>query len=136
MGFDIPDLLVLVIDANCQGWAQMRRELEESIQEGIFPRCAIGCPDPHIERWCFADPEAVHDVLGVAAPSDPGKCERHLYKKLLRDTIREAGQPILTTEMEYAPDLVDAMDLFRAGRNQPSLKHFVDEVRSALQNLH
>jgi hypothetical protein len=135
IGFEIPDLLVLMIDANCHGWAHMRRELEESIQEGIFPRCAIGCPDPHVERWCFADPGAVLDVLGVSAPPDPGKCERLLYKKLLRETIREAGQPILTTEMEYAPDLVKAMDLFRAGRNQPSLKHFIDEVRSALQNL-
>jgi hypothetical protein len=37
--------------------------------------------------------------------------------------------------MEYAPDLVAAMDLFRAGKNQPSLRHFMDEIRSSLQNL-
>ena len=54
-------------------------------------------------------------------------------KRLLRQTILDAGQPILTNEMEYAPDLVKAMDLFRAGKNQPSLKHFVDEIRTALQ---
>jgi hypothetical protein len=37
--------------------------------------------------------------------------------------------------MEYAPDLVAAMDLYHAGKNQPSLRHFVDELRSALQLL-
>jgi len=27
-------------------------------------------------------------------------------------------------------ELVATMDLFRAGKNQPSLKHFTDEIRS------
>jgi hypothetical protein len=133
--FEIPDLLVLMIDANCKGWANVRRDLGGSVNERVFPHCAIGCPDPHIERWCLADPQAIQNVFGVAGPADPGKCERHLYKNLLRETIHKAGQPILTTAMEYAPDLVAAMDFFRAGRHQPSLKHFVDEVRSALQSF-
>jgi hypothetical protein len=131
--FEIPDLLVLMIDANCKGWAAVRRDLEGVVDQRLFPHCAIGCPDPHVERWCLADPQAIQKVLGIAAPADPGKCERQLYKNLLRQTILGAGQPILTTAMEYAPDLVAAMDLFRAGRNQPSLRHFVDEVRSKLQ---
>jgi hypothetical protein len=135
IGHEVPDLLVLLIDANCTGWAQVRRDLEQSVDSTVFSRCAIGCPDPHIERWCLADPTAIQEVLGASAPPDPGKCDRHFYKQLLRKTIREAGQPILTNEMEYAPDLVEAMDLFRAGKNQASLKHFVDEIRGALQEL-
>jgi len=131
----MPDLLILMIDANCKGWTNARRDLEGSINSQLFPRFAIGCPDPHVERWCLADPQAIQEVLGTQGPSDPGKCERHFYKSLLRKTILQAGQPILTTEMEYAPDLISAMDLFRAGRNQPSLKHFVDEIRSALQTF-
>lgn len=71
----------------------------------------------------------------MSTPAVPEKCERHLYKQLLRKTILDAGQLILTNEMEYAPDLVAAMDLYRAGKNQPSLKHFVDELRSALRSL-
>jgi hypothetical protein len=135
IGFEIPDLLVLIVDSNCASWTQVRRDLEESVDGGIFPRCAIGCPDPHVERWCLADPAAVQQVLGVTPPSDPGKCDRRVYKQLLRQTILGAGQPILTSEMEYAPDLVAAMNLFQAGKNQHSLKHFVEEVRSALQSL-
>ena len=131
----IPDLLVLLIDANSVGWAQMHREIGQTVDPSVFPRYAIGCPDPHIERWCLADPQGVQEVLGIAPPADPDKRERGFYKKLLRQTILDARQPILTNEMEYAPDLVDAMDLFRAGKNQPSLKHFVDEIRTALQQL-
>ncbi len=135
IGHEIPDLLVLLIDSNCSGWAQVRREIEQAIDPGTFPHSAIGCPDPHVERWCLADSQGVQEVLGVPPPPDPGKCERHLYKQLLRQTIRKADQPILTSEMEYAPDLVAAMDFFRAGKSQPSLKHFVEEIRSALQQL-
>jgi uncharacterized protein DUF4276 len=135
VGHSLPDLLVLMIDANCKGWAQVRRTLEEAVDSRIFSHCVIGCPDPHVEKWCLADPQAIQEVLGVTAPPVPEKCERHLYKQLLRQTIRDAGQPILTNEMEYAPDLVAAMDLYRAGKNQPSLRHFVDELRSALRSL-
>lgn len=135
IGHDIPDIFVLLIDANCSGWAHVHRQLEESVEPGIFPRCTIGCPDPHVERWCLADPQGIQEVLGVAPPADPGKCERAFYKQLLRETIRKAGQPILSSEMEYAPDLVDAMNFFQAGKRQPSLKHFVEDLRAALQSL-
>ena len=135
LSLEIPDLLVLVIDANCRGWTQVRRELESAIDHEIFPHFAIGCPDPHVERWCLADPEAITEVLDTNAPADPGKCERDLYKQLLRKTILAAGQPILTSEMEYAPDLVAAMRLYHAGKNQPSLRHFIDEIRRAFRRL-
>lgn len=135
IGHEIPDLLVLLIDSNCSDWNEAHRDLARTVDSGLFPRCVLGCPEPHIERWCLADPVAVQEVLGVAPPPDPGKCERSVYKQLLRDTIRSAGQPILTSEMEYAPDLVAAMDLFRAGKNQRSLKSFVEAVRSALRSL-
>ena len=51
-------------------------------------------------------------------------------------TVRTgAGQPILTTAMEFAPDLIEAMDLYRAGKNQRSLGHFVEGLRAALRLL-
>jgi hypothetical protein len=131
-GLTRPDLLALIIDANCHGWSDLRRDLSGEIDKKLFPVHVIGCPDPHVERWCFADPVAIQTVFGRPCPRDPEKCERDRYKRLLRETIQQSGQPILTTEMEVAPDLVDAMDLFAAGRNQPSLRHFVDDIRKAL----
>ncbi len=134
-GLTYPDLLALIIDANCHGWSECRRDLSGEIDKELFPSHVIGCPDPHVERWCFADPQAIQTVFGLPCPRDPEKCERSRYKRLLHETVLRAGQPILTTEMEVAPDLVDAMDLFAAGRNQPSLRHFVDDIRKAFTRL-
>lgn len=130
-----PDLLVLVIDANCQGWNQARSALVDAIDTSLFPRFSVGCPDPHVERWCFADAQAYREVIGASPPKDPGKCERELYKKLLRQSILDAGHVILTDPMELAPELVGAMNLFRAGKKQSSLKHFIDELRGAIRSL-
>lgn len=129
------DLLVVVVDANCQGWSAARDGLRSSINTAVFPRQVLGCPDPHIERWCLADPQTFDEVIGAPAPADPDKCERDFYKKLLRRAITDAGQPILIDEMDFAPELVDAMHLFRAGKNQASLKHFVDDLRGALRSI-
>lgn len=131
----VPDLLVLVIDGNCTEWGSAHKDLSGAIDKSLFPQFVVGCPEPHVERWCFADPESFKEVVGQAPPADPGKCERFLYKNLLRQTILDAGQPILTTAMEFAPDLIEAMDLYRAGKNQHSLGHFVEGVRSALRLL-
>ena len=56
---------------------------------------------------------------------------------MLRQSIENGGQPILTTEMELAPDLVRAMDLYRAGKNkhQRSLKRFVEDLRTGIRSL-
>ena len=132
----VPDLLIVVIDANCEGWAQAQRRTAEAVDREAFPRVIIGSPDPHVERWCIADPEGFAKVVGRPPKRDPGKCDRDRYKDLLRQSIQAAHQPILTNEMEFAPDLVKEMDLFRAGKNQPSLKHFVDELRAALRSRH
>lgn len=130
---ETPDLLVLLVDGNCSGWNTARKSLSEAVDQEVFPRFVVGCPDPHVERWCLADPVSFAQVVSGPPRPDPGKCERHLYKELLRESILAADQPILTSEMEYAPDLVAAMDLFRAGKNQPSLKSFVEELRGALR---
>lgn len=129
------ELLVVVVDANCQGWSTMRDALLTRINGALFPRYVVGCPDPHIERWCLADPESFYQVIGGRAPDDPGKCLPELYKNLLRQAIAAAEQPVLIDEMDFAPDLVEAMKLFRAGKNQPSLKHFVDELKAALRSV-
>ncbi len=130
-----PGLLVLVVDANCDGWREKRTSLQGQIDKTLFPRTVVGCPDPHVERWCLADAEGFGHVIGVKPPRDPDKCERDYYKRILREAILNAGHPILTSEMEFAPDLVRAFDLFRAGKTQASLGKFVEDLRAALRML-
>ncbi len=135
LGHEAPDLLVIVVDANCQGWNAARAQIAEAVDGSRVPRFVVGCPDPHVERWCIADPQSFAVVVGAPPPTDPGKCQRDLYKRGLRQAIQNAGQIVLGDPMEYAPDLVRAMDLFRAGKAQPSLKHFVDELTNALRGI-
>jgi hypothetical protein len=131
----VPSLLVLVVDGNCQGWNSAKQDLAKEVRSDVFRRTVIGCPDPHIERWCLADSQAFKDVVGGEPPRDPDKCERDLYKRLLRDAILGAGQPILTDAMEFAPDLVERADLYAASRAQPSLGGFIDDLRAAIKQI-
>lgn len=128
-----PDLLVVMIDGNCKGWNAKRREIEEALDAGLFPSVVIGVPDPHVERWCIADGAAWLAVVGAAAPADPGKCERDLYKKLLADALAAAGVTVITDEMELAPDLVSRMNLHAAGKAQAALGTFIRELREVFR---
>lgn len=129
-----PEILAVLIDGNCHGWNEARREIAKNLYVDQFPHLIIGCPDPHVERWCIADPPAFTDVVGADPFPDPGRCERGLYKRLMRQSIEDAGAIVGSEPMEFAPDIVDKMVLFRAGKNQPSLKHFVDGLKSAVQS--
>ena len=131
----IPDLLVIIIDANDVGPSAMEQRVREKTNGSVFPRIVIGCPDPHVERWCFADPQAFMSIVGAAPPPEPQSLGPGGYKELLERSILQAGQTIATTPMEFAPDLIDAMDLFRAGKNQPSLKRFVEGLRDQLSAI-
>ena len=131
-----PDVLIVVIDGNCVTSQVKRREIEAIVLKEVFPSVVIGCPDPHVERWCIADPDAFQRVVGTSARPDPGKCERGAYKKMLRDALLDAKQPILTDEMEIAPDIVREIDLYRAGNTQPSLGAFVEDLQTALKASH
>jgi hypothetical protein len=130
-----PDLLVVMRDANRGSWAEVRAEVVRLIDPGVFPRVVVACPEPYIERWCIADRDAFRRVVGVLPAPDPGSRDREVYKQLLRTAVEQAGVPVLVDELDLAPDLVAEMDLYRAGKAQPSLRHCVDELRGALQSL-
>ena len=133
MGYSRPDLLVVVIDGNCEGWNKAKSTIQQAVDTSLFPQHVVGCPDPHVERWCLADPIGFRQVVGGAPADDPGKCERSYYKTLLRQSIESAGQSILVDPMDFAPEFVEQMDLYKAGKRQPSLRNFVEALRAALR---
>jgi hypothetical protein len=130
----IPDLLVIMIDSNCQGARRNHDAISAVVDQQVFPRYVIATPEPHVERWCIADPTSFTQVIGVAPPRDPEKCDKSFYKTFLHKAIEAAGQPILTDAMEYAPEIVDNMDLYQAGKNQSALGQFVGDLRVAVAN--
>jgi hypothetical protein len=83
----------------------------------------------------MADPPSFAQVVGAAPKVGRRKCERDLYKRMLVNTISKAGQVPTLGGIEFARDLTAAMDLYRAGKTEASLKAFVDEARRAIRAL-
>lgn len=132
LGLSEPDVLVVGIDANCSPWHQVRRRVLERLAPQLRPKAAVACPDPHIERWFMADPASFEQALGRRPRVGKRKCERDRYKRILGKTITAAGYPAGLGGIEFAVEIVAAMDLYRAGKNEKSLKQFVDAARALL----
>jgi len=129
----LADLFVVGIDGNCTTAAEKRKEIRGRCRGEFVDRLVIACPDPHIEKWFMVDPESFHQVVEARPMVGKDKCQRDYYKHLLASTVGGAGHPVLLGGIELAEDLVKAMDLFRAGKADPALGTFLDELRAALQ---
>jgi hypothetical protein len=132
---DIPDLLFVCIDANCSSFNEVKREIEVMIGHTFKERTVIACPDPHIERWFMADLESFQQVIGVAVQPVRKKCERAFYKAILSKAIVSAGHPATLGGVEFAKEIVDAMDLYRAGKAERSLGLFLNDAAPMIRSL-
>jgi hypothetical protein len=130
-----PDLIVVAIDGNCLSFSKMRGEIQNKTKPDLKHLIVGACPDPHVERWYLADPNSFYDVVGHLPKVGRKKCKRDYYKNILTGTIRDAGHPIILGGMEFAQDLVTAMDLYQAGRNDHSLDAFVNELRGKFRQV-
>jgi len=134
-GETLPDLLVVAIDGNCSSFASAQQTIRDALGKEFQDRTISASPDPHIERWFLADLEAFHQVVGAAPAVGKQKCERDVYKRLLAHAVREAGHPPTLGGIEFARELAEAMDYYRAGKADSSLKHFLEEVTARLKSL-
>jgi hypothetical protein len=126
------DLLLAAVDANCDGWDAARKKVAAAIVPESAVAVVVACPDPHIERWYLADPASLASALGLRVTPEARKCERDRYKMRLVDALRAADHPVLLGGTEFAEEIVDAMDLYRAGKAEPSLGHFMGEIRGVM----
>ncbi|MDE2822676.1 MAG: hypothetical protein OXK79_04145 [Chloroflexota bacterium] len=133
VGSSSPDLLVVGIDGNCTSFAQMRAEIEQATRGEFRHLLVTACPDPHVERWYMADPQSFHEVVGLTPVVGQRKCEREHYKRLLSSAVTEAGHPPTLGGIEFARDLVEKMDFFRAGKTNPSFNAFLQELRGGVK---
>jgi len=135
---ELPDLLVVGIDTNCSTYAETRDAVEARLDTALFPFHAVACPNPHIELWYMADPVAFERVVGVPPPElvpGCGKEDRNVLKKALAAAIREAGHPVLFGGTQFALEIAQAIDPFRAGKVDAGFRHFVRDVTNALRRL-
>ena len=128
-------ILVVCVDADCEGYTAKRNRLQERIQARAYPGpCAFGIADPHIERWYLLDPAGFARAVGVPSPGVPPiRCDKGLFKVALRDAFSDLNPPL--GGIEAAEDIVEEMDLYTAGRNDSAFKHFTDEIKEGLARL-
>ncbi|HDL84901.1 MAG TPA: hypothetical protein ENH11_00960 [Candidatus Acetothermia bacterium] len=128
----LPDLLLVATDADCKGITARTQEVMSCVPEELhcFTSCMI--PDPHVERWLLLDSRAFKSVLGCGCQAPDAKCERHRYKKLLREAVTNAGVTPQLGGLEYAEDLVRTMDMDKVAQLDTSFRKSVSGIRSFL----
>lgn len=132
-GQEYPDIIVVCIDGNCKGTVAARNEIRGRVRTEFAGRVVIASPNPHIERWYIADPDSFQSVVGSRPALGKRKCERGLYKGRLAQSIAAGGHQRTLGGVEFAEEIVEGMDFYRAGRNETSLRHCVDQVRQRLR---
>ncbi len=129
----LPDVLVIAADANCHGLAARKKAIRQRLEKTFKGRAVLAVPDPHVERWYLSDRQAFKQVVGVQPPAERGKCERGRYKRILAQAVRDGGHPAILGGIEFANELAESMDFYRAGRAEPGLKQFVKDAISAFR---
>lgn len=127
----LPDLLVVLVDANTAGVASRRGEIDDAIDLASFPSAVAGVPDPAVECWYLADPASFAERFGKGPAGDGA----HDCKQRLIAALEDAGEIVVSGGAEFADEIVEAMDLYRAGRNAATLKSFIDDLRGTLRQL-
>jgi hypothetical protein len=127
-----PDMIVVATDGNCKGYAARLQEIQRAAQ----PHPALGgiavyaIPDPHIERWLLADPVAFRAVLGRGCNLPQHKCEKDFYKHLLVREVQAADVRPILGGLEYAEDIIGAMDLAKVELSEPSFEKLLKELKA------
>jgi hypothetical protein len=130
----LPDLLVAAIDTNCDSLAAAQQAVRDALAEPFRDRAVLACPDPHVERWYMADLQAFHQVVGSTPNLSKLKCKRDVYKARLAQAVADGGHPSTLGGIEFARELAEAMDFYRAGKADNSLKHFLDEATARFKS--
>lgn len=81
------------------------------------------------------DPQSFCQVVGFLPSFQSKKCKRDYYKNVLVQSIQKANVPVNLCGIEFASQLSEAMDMYRAGKNQPSLRSFIDTLREKIRQI-
>ncbi|MBI2913688.1 MAG: hypothetical protein HYY03_07185 [Chloroflexi bacterium] len=136
LGEDVPDILVIAVDCDCQSRTRLARALTQLVNEASVASCLVlGLPEPHVERWYLADQAAIQRVTrapGMPALPPP-RCRKDLFKRALSDAFAAGGLYPPLGGIEYAEEIVREMDLAVAAASDSSLNAFVGGLRSCFQ---
>ncbi len=128
-----PDAIVVAIDANCIGYSNKRKEIDDKVPESLKHIPLVhAIPDPHVERWLLLDSHAFKQVFGKGCNAPDQKCQKDRYKILLREAIQNAGGVSIIGGIEHAEEIVKNMDLSKLKRLDDSIKKFIEDMENLL----
>lgn len=129
-----PDALIVLADGNDVGPQARRDEIEQMGLDQVFPVSVIGTPDPCVEAWLLADPQSLEMQFGLPLKlKSPRLRGSEDLKRCLRSYLQDAGKVVMEGGVEFADEIVGTMSLYRAGKTEPTLKRFIDDLRVALK---
>lgn len=131
------DLTIAMIDTDCESPPAHVVKLQRIQADcGYVSPVIYATPHPYVEAWYLADPSGVQRVAGCpATPFVPiGECNSTLYKEALINAFIAGGVVPTAGGVEYAADIVQAMNLYTATRTLPELDQFVGELRTFCAN--
>ena len=129
---ELPDRILVTVDANCQSYNARRQEMASVVTtyQQFEYLVVYAIPDPHIERWMLADPQAFRTVFGRGCTLPSLSCAKGEYKRLLREEIRQSGVDAPLGGEEFAQDIVGAMNLSSVEVREPSLGKLLGDLRA------
>ncbi len=80
------------------------------------------------------DPRGFNKAVGSRA-LPAYKCERGVYKKIMKEAIASSEITPLFGGYEYGERIVEEMDLYNAAKKDVSLKHFIDDLSNAFTRI-
>jgi len=75
------------------------------------------------------DSHAFKQSFGKGCQAPDCKCKKDRYKKLLADAIRETGTQAISGGMEFADDIVNAMDIDEMLKRKETLALFIQDLQ-------
>lgn len=137
-GISRPDLIVVATDSNCWGYADRRHQIEKATQRhpSLSAIVVYAIPDPHIERWLLADPDAFREVVGKGCMLPKLKCSKDEYKDLLYKSVRDAGVKPVLGGLEYAEDIIKRANLFKVEQSEPSFERTTKQLKAFFKQWH
>ena len=132
------NLLVVGWDGNCKGFANRRDQILAKATGSPFAEVIAAVPDPHVERWYLLDIPALSNAAGVhiALSQVPVKCEKNLYKTLLRQAFDNTEVTPPLGGIEYGERVAERMNLYAAAKQDHGLADFIDKARAWLRQQH
>ena len=129
------DIVVVAIDGNCSTFTEERRRIQDATVPMLRDPTGHSMSGSTHRAVVRRGSSVVRDYVGYRPNVGDKKCARGHYKQVLTTTIRQAGHQVILGGVEFAPELVEGMDLYRAGRNDSSLNAFLRDLRVRLRQV-